>query len=389
MRLSLRHLLVVAGLVAGACQNSTDPLATLPPGTLAPPPNLAYELDRSGGHTRPAGSRLAWDDVLSSDLASYRVYSRGSTGSSYLLRGETTSNTFHDNGVPHLQYYVTAVDVGGGESDPSNTITVDERLQLAAPDTVGSISLNQAIHLVCADNAAQSPRFKWYRLYSASYNLDTGLCGTDWVLEGNTVSNEFLATLLANGTPRCFGVSAISTEGYERLWTVRQDTPRPDARNVLVYAFQTDADSSGFRFWSDLNSDGVGQSSELGLIQNGSRTDIDFVIHRHADSTLWVVPVFTGTSLRLYSTSPIADLTAIDFAPASGYSGDSLLARPGLGYVFEIVDGAVLHYGALRMTHVGRQYVIFDWSVQTDPGNPELVVPKKPAPTGTQVAGSR
>src|SRR2546426_3448999 len=36
-------------------------------------------------------------------------------------------------------------------------------------------------------------------------------------------------------------------------------------------------------------------------------------------------------------------------------------------------DGSVLHYGALRMTHVSRQYVIFDWSVQTDPGNPDLV----------------
>jgi hypothetical protein len=387
MRLSIRHLLVVvAGLAAGACQNNTVSTGT---GTLPPPQNLAYELDPSGDPNSPAGIRLAWDDVQSTDLASYRVYSRGSTSGSFLLRGETTSNTFHDNGVPHLQYYVTAVDGGGGESDPSNTITVDERLQLPAPDTIGSISLNQAIHLGWADNAAQSARFKWYRVYSASYNLDTGFCGTDWVLEGTTVSNEFLATLLANGTPRCFGASAISTEGYESLWAVRHDTPRPDARNVLVYAFQTDADSSGFRFWSDLNSDGVGQSSELGLIQNGSRTDIDFVIHRHADSTLWVVPVFAGTSLQLYSTSPIADLTAIDFAPASGYSGDSLLARPGFGYVFEIVDGAVLHYGALRMTHVSRQYVIFDWSVQTDPGNPELVVPKKPALTGTQEAGSR
>ena len=389
MRRSLRYMLVVAGLVAGACQTNTAPTGTLPPGTLPPPQNLAYELDPSGDPNRPAGIRLAWDDVLSSDLASYRIYSRGSTGSSYLLRGETTSNTFHDNGVPHLQYYVTAVDVGGGESNASNVITVDERLQLPAPDTLGSISLNQAIHLGWADNAAQSTRFKWYRVYSASYNLDTGFCGTDWVLEGTTVSNEFLATLLANGTPRCFGASAISTEGYESLWSpLRQDTPRPDARNVLVYAFQTDADSSGFRFWSDLNSDGVGQSSELGLIQNGSRTDIDFVIHRHADSTLWVVPVLAGTSLQLYSTSPIADLTAIDFAPASGYSRDSLLARPGFGYVFEIVDGTVLHYGALRMTHVGRQYVIFDFSVQTDPGNPELVV-MRPEVTGSKVAGSR
>src|SRR5467141_3686161 len=195
MRLSLRSLLVVAGLVAVACQNSTAP-GNLPPGTLNPPQNLAYQLDASGDPNRPAGIRLAWDDVLSSDLASYRIYSRGSTGSSYLLRGETTSNTFHDNGVPHLQYYVTALDVGGGVSNRSNVITVDERLQLPAPDTLGSISLNRAIHLGWADNAAQSTRFKWYRVYSASYNLDTGFCGTDWVLEGTTVSNEFLATLL-------------------------------------------------------------------------------------------------------------------------------------------------------------------------------------------------
>ena len=26
------------------------------------------------------------------------------------------------------------------------------------------------------------------------------------------------------------------------------------------------------------------------------------------------------------------------------------------------------------MTHVGQDYVIFDWSYQTDPGNPELHV---------------
>ena len=146
MRLSLRSLLVVAGFVAVACQNSTAP-GTLPPGTLAPPQNLAYELDPSGDPNSPAGIRLAWDDVLSSDLASYRIYSRGTTGSSYLLRGETTSNTFHDNGVPHLQYYVTAVDVGGGESNRSNVITVDERLQLPAPDTLGSISLNRAMRI--------------------------------------------------------------------------------------------------------------------------------------------------------------------------------------------------------------------------------------------------
>src|SRR5467141_3382981 len=150
MRLSLRYLLVVTGLVAGACQNNTVSTGT---GTLPPPQNLAYQLDPSGDPNRPAGILLAWDDVQSTDLASYRIYSRGSTGGSFGLRGETTSNTFHDNGVPHLQYYVVAVDQGGAESGPSNVITVDERLQLERPASLASISLDGAIHLSWTDNA--------------------------------------------------------------------------------------------------------------------------------------------------------------------------------------------------------------------------------------------
>src|SRR5467141_4810685 len=150
MRLSLRYLLVVTGLVAGACQNNTVSTGT---GTLPPPQNLAYQRDPSGDPNRPAGILLAWDDVQSTDLASYRIYSRGSTGGSFLLRGETTSNTFHDNGVPHLEYYVTAVNDNGDESDASNVIAVDERLKLERPSSLFSISLNGAIRLEWDDNA--------------------------------------------------------------------------------------------------------------------------------------------------------------------------------------------------------------------------------------------
>src|SRR5919109_5352918 len=145
---SLRYFLAVAALLGGACQNNTTNVA----GSLPPPANLGYQLDASGNPNAPAGILLVWDDVQSSDLASYRVYSSASTSGSLLLRGETSSNTFHDNGVPHVQYAVTAVDVNGGESDFSNIITVDERLQLAAPSSMSSISLNSAIHLDWADN---------------------------------------------------------------------------------------------------------------------------------------------------------------------------------------------------------------------------------------------
>ncbi|PYP05403.1 MAG: hypothetical protein DMD57_03605, partial [Gemmatimonadetes bacterium] len=51
---------------------------------------------------------------------------------------------------------------------------------LEAPASLSSISLDSAIHLDWADNAYQSDpsRFSIYRVYSASYDLDRGLCGT-------------------------------------------------------------------------------------------------------------------------------------------------------------------------------------------------------------------
>ncbi len=389
MRLLLSLLLVAAV----ACQASL----VAPPGNgPSTPANLTYELEPSGDPNRPLGILLIWDDVTDANLASYRVYSRASSSGSFGLRGETSSNTFHDNGVPHLQYLVTAVDDNGNESGNSNVITVDERLQLDAPASLFSISLNGAIHLEWDDNAytTEPTRFKWYRIYSTDYNLDTGLCDTSWLLEGTTVAPEFLASAMTNGLPRCFGVTAVSREGYESLWSpLRQDTPRPDARNTLVFAYDEDTTRSGFRFWDDLNGDGRGQASELGRVQSGNLTSIDFRVYRDpTDSTLWLVPEFAGTRMQLYSTSPVADLTSIDLAPASGYSRNMIQAVPGYAYVFEIVEGTTLHYGALRMTHVGRDYLIFDWSFQTDVGNPELQIRAGQSvalSTGTTVSGSK
>ena len=388
----MRVLLSLVLLATFACQSSLVDGNGSGSGP-STPANLSYQLEPSGDPNRPMGILLVWDDVTDANLASYRVYSRASTSGSFDLRGETTSNTFHDNGVPFLQYLVTAVDANGMESGNSNVITVDERLQLVAPAWLSSISLNGAIHLEWDDTSyiAAPTRFKWYRIYSTDYNLDTGLCGTNWLLEGTTVAPEFLASALTNGVPRCFGVSAISREGYESLWSpLRQDTPRPDARNTLVFALQVDATQAGFRFWDDVNGDGQGQASELGLVQSGNATNVDFRITRGAADTMWIEPVFSGTRIRTYGQ--VADLTGIDFAPATGYTRNAIQAVPTYGYVFEIVEGATVRYGALRVTHVGRDYVIFDWSFQTDPGNPELQIragQSTSLATGTVVRGSK
>jgi len=370
----MRRVWLVLPLAALAACNETH----FVPGSVLPPPsNLSYEVEPSGTPGAPTGVLLVWDNSNDASLALWHVYSRGSTTESYRLRGSTTSNSFHDNGVPHLQYYVTAEDIDGNETGPSNVVTVDERLALQKPSTLGSTSLNGAIALTWSDNAYQTDPngFKIYRVYSASYDLDRDLCGTTWSLEGTTVAPEFVASALTNGIPRCFGVSAVSVEGFESLWSpLRSDTPRPDARNIVLYARQAQDAGSGFRFWRDIDGDHVADPAEIGLVLAGSSTQNDFTVERDPAGTLFLTPLRPGTGVALYGNAPVADLTSIDFAPNVTYGRSGIEALPGWGYVFETDGGdGFFRYGAVRVSHVGQTFLILDWSFQTDHGNPELL----------------
>lgn len=366
--------LPLLGLLA-ACADDT--VITPGGGLVSPPTNLTYQVEPSGTPGSPTGVLLHWDLDNSADLAVWHVYSRGSTSESYRLRGSTTSNSFHDEGVPHLQYYVTAEDVNGVETSPSNVVTVDERLALDQPASLTSTSLNGAIALTWSDNAFQADPngFQLYRVYSASYDLDNNLCGATWSLEGTTVAPEFVASALTNGVPRCFGVSAVSIEGFESLWSpIRNDTPRPDARNVVIYARQAQDAGSGFRFWRDIDADGKADANELGLVLAGSNAQADFTVERDQAGTLFLTPLRAGTGVSAYGSVPVGDLTGIDFAPNITYGRSGIEALPGWGYVFETNGGdGFVRYGALRVTHVGQSFLIMDWAFQTDPGNPELL----------------
>jgi hypothetical protein len=370
MRPTSRLLISGAALLSlAACGESTAP-------TIAAPTNLAYELEPSGDPARPAGIILSWDPVQDPSLQVYRVYSRAQDGATYDLRGSTTSPTFHDAGMPDLDYEVTAVATNGDESAPSEAVRVDERLRLEKPDWLSSTSLNSAIFLYWSDNPfLNEPNgFKQYRVYSAAYSLDANLCDTLWTLEGTTISPEFIASELTNGVPRCYGVSAESIEGWESLWSpIDADTPRPDARNVLLYPFQDTPGQSGFRFFQDLNGNGQVDANELGLVMAGDNAAADFWMDRDTNGDVWITPRRTGTQVALYGTSPVEDLTSIDIAPDSGYATSAIQAVPGWGYVFQMSGGdGWFRYGAIRVTHVSQQYIILDWSYQTDPGNPEL-----------------
>ena len=259
-------------------------------------------------------------------------------------------------------------DPGTGPGEPPDT-----------PASLSSTSLDGAIALTWTDNAYQSDpsNFQNYRIYSTLYDLDDDLCGGEWSLEGTTVAPEFLAAALANGVPRCFHVTAVSVDGAESGRSpVRSDTPRPDSRNVVLFAIQTQDAGSGFRFWDDLNNDDVVQNGELGLARDGTAGDIDFFVDRDGSGDLFLQPVRAGTGVEYYDENdPVEDLTTIDFAEDRDYRTSGILAIPGYGYVFEMDGGdGFLRYGALRVTHVGQTFLIMDWAFQTDPGNPELIV---------------
>ena len=253
---------------------------------------------------------------------------------------------------------------------------------LEAPASLTSVSLDGAVALTWSDNAFQSDPnlFRTYAVYSTGYDLDLDQCGTQWRLEGTTVAPEFVVGALSNGVPRCFYVSAVSVDDLESGPSpLRNDTPRPDARNVAIFARQHQDAGAGFRFWEDLNGSGTVQTGELGQVLAGSSPAADFTVERDGSGTLFLTPVRVGVTVALYGAVPVGDLTNIDIAPEAGYAVEGLEAVPGWGYVFRIDDGGPFFtYGAVRVTHVGQNLLILDWAYQTDPGNPELRVGSKP-----------
>jgi hypothetical protein len=87
---------------------------------------------------------------------------------------------------------------------------------------------------------------------------------------------------------------------------------------------------------------------------------------------MWFVPGRTGVTMMLYSTTPVADLSSIDRAATSGFTSNRYEAVPGYAYVFRVTKADGVHYAAIRVAFRTTDYVVFDWSYQSAPGNAEL-----------------
>jgi hypothetical protein len=358
-----RLLLAILIPFAAACGDLTGPV-------LSPdaPSNLSYELIPSGDPSAPAGVLLTWDVPPSGRANSFNVYGRSGTAGAWNLRATTTSPTFHDAGIPQTQYYVSTRDESGNDLGQSDIITIDLGPRLPAPLGLLSTSLNSAIQLYWSSNAVDAAHgtFDRYYVYSTAYDGTRGVCTANWVVEGTTVTDGFFVGNLTNGVSRCFAVSAVTRDGHESPWSgSRLDTPRADARNAFVYSTTARADSSGFLFSDDV-------AGKLGVVGGASRTDLDISVQRHADGTLWFAPARSAVSIALYSAQPVGDLTSIDRAPSSGFANVTVEAVPGYAYVFRIQKPDGVHFAAIRVAFVTSDYVVFDWSYQKAPGNPEL-----------------
>lgn len=362
MRL-LRLLLPLVVLPLAACELD---LAGI--GSPDEPTDLSYQLLPSGDPDFPLGVLLSWTPPRNGDAVTYDVFGRAGTSGQWLLRATTTSPSFHDAGTPQLQYYVLARDGNGDAMGRSDVITIDERDRLPSPDALASLSLDRAIQLSWASNAvdADPAAFDHYRVYSALYDAASARCADGWSLEGTTVSDGFLALELTNGLTRCFAVSAVSRDGHESSWSdVVSDTPRYDARNVLVHATSAQPGASAFLFYDET-------AHSFGSVVASSRTDADLIVERQTDGSLWLSPARSGVQLALYDTDPVDELSSIDRAPAGGFADVRIEAVPSYGYVVRMTKSDGVHYGAVRVAFVGTDYVVFDWSYQSGVGNPEL-----------------
>jgi hypothetical protein len=331
------------------------------------PTDLYYQLIPSGDPNVPAGIVLQWTPPRSGRALTYDVYSRISTRDEFDLRGTTTSPSFHEASYPQLQYYVAAMDEEGRILGSTHVVEVDERNRLPAPRSLTSVTLNGGVQLFWDQNAydAAPHLLDIYRVYSTSMTATRACDDAAWALEGTTVSEAFLARNLPNGETRCFAVSAISIDGHESLWSsIREDTPRFDARSIVVDASDVRRASSGFVFMP-----GAGV---LGAVVSDTSPGTDLVVERRADGALWFRAARAEASVMQYGVSPVSTLEVIDRAPLVGY-GDAARAYAGFGYVIRVQYADGIRYAALRVVHVATDYVLFDFAFQSQSGNGELL----------------
>jgi len=270
------------------------------------------------------------------------------------------------------EYFVSAVDPASGfETDSDGVVTVNVPSFAAppVPTAVEVVALDDANFLRWGDGARAVGDFSFYRVYL----LDNG----DSVILGETDSEGFLDLLASNGATSRYVVSSVDEFGHESDLSVSAaGTPRPDFTGEVLWDFFDDVENSGFRFQDDDTLLPIVSGLDVG---RDFRLEVDeFGWWLVLGPTAEVFP--TGVFTTALKCGVAADSTCEDWvtAPTVGYGFEDLNITPEFTYMFRVTgDDGQLHYGSIRIALLGSDQegddlMVFDWSYQTQAGNPQL-----------------
>jgi hypothetical protein len=325
---------------------------------------------------------VRWDLPADWNQEPFRVYARPSGGGQFVLIATVTSCTvdgcvYRDRDVTagrSYDYYVTTTNEATNQETPTantETVSVPAAGTPAAPVADSAVALDGQAYLRW--HAAGNASSLWkYAVYLTRIDNQQYLYGL-----GETDGPGFLDTRAANGHVYGYRVAAVDTfEHVSALSAEITVAPRPDALGALVYANQSDATQSGFRFQT---------SESTSPILAGSSAQAQWRLE--ADATGWHIVPLNGTSVLEFpgrttalTCGPGADAgcRAATVAPTAGYQTTPIAVNPEFSYVFRVTgsDGQT-HYGVIRASILGsdgsgKNLMIFDWAYQLLPNDVRL-----------------
>ncbi len=190
----------------------------------------------------------------------FRVYGKRSTDSGFFVIADVTNCAggvcgYTDANVvagESYDYTVTAVDPDTGVESGSTadiSVFVPDPIPPPVPGSTYVVALDNANFVTWDAGARAAEDFSFYRVY-----IDDPASGL--FLLGETDSEGFLDLLAENGVTSSYVVSSVDDQGHESdLSAAAEGTPRPDFHGELIYAYQDQPASSGFRFQASEQSD--------------------------------------------------------------------------------------------------------------------------------------
>ncbi|CAN5129243.1 hypothetical protein BH23GEM4_BH23GEM4_17070 [soil metagenome] len=383
----MRRPLVVllAASLAAACGDN-DSVTIVGVGDAGAPQNVAaratWKLEGFAGND-PVGApvvEVTWELPVGWNGEPFRVYARRSGTGNYGLIATVTSCAqglclYSDRNVAggtSYDYFVSTVEERGDESDsPAVAVPVPlETLPAAPPVDTAAVALDGALYLRWEDGGVGNDLSR-YQVYLVDVDGEATLFRA-----GETDGTAYLDPRAQNGARYTYRIAAVDLDEHVgRLSAPITGVPRPDAHAELVYAQGDSTARSGFRFRTDEGED---------PILSGDDANADWRLER-VNGALSIVPL-NGTEIAapgVFTTGlvcgPAADAscTALEVAPASGYTTSPVPVDAEFSYAMRVTRGNETHYAVVRVTLLGddgagRELMIFDWAYQLRPNDLHL-----------------